>query len=221
MKMAPSQVPASPSAVERAYEQIRVRILDGSLDEGLPVRERDLAADLGLSVTPVHEALVRLAAQGLVMLHPRRGAVITPITVAEADAVLETRNLVEGYAGERIADLDDVRLTDVESRLQRNLEQQRATLVPPDPATFLELDAEFHGIIVGETQNPILSNLLWTSGDRLHRVRVRALSRNAALQEKWFEDHLSMHEQLARRDIDSYRQQLRQHLDITGRWASL
>ncbi|WP_183084877.1 GntR family transcriptional regulator [Mycetocola manganoxydans] len=209
------------SAVERVYQQIRNRILEGTLEEGFPVRERDLAADLGVSVTPVHEALVRLAAQGLVVLHPRRGAVITPITVAEADAVLETRNLVEGYAGERIAALADVRLTDLDARLQTNLNEQRATFDPLDPARFLELDAEFHGIIVGETHNPILSNLLWTSGDRLHRVRVRALRRNATLQEQWFDDHRLMHEHLAKRDTGAYREQLRQHLDITGRWASV
>ncbi|MFU8945419.1 GntR family transcriptional regulator [Mycetocola zhadangensis] len=203
------------------YERIRSQILDGTLEEGFPVRERDLAGSLEVSVTPVHEALVRLEAQGLVALHPRRGAVITPITVAEADAVLETRNLVEGYAGERIAVLDEARLGDFELRLQQNLDEQRATLQPLDPARFLKLDADFHGLIVGETQNPILSNLVWTSGDRLHRVRVRALSRNASLQEKWFEDHCRMHERLVDRDIDGYREQLRLHLDITGRWASV
>ena len=219
--MATSLESPPPSAVERVYEQIRARILEGSLEEGSPVRERDLAAELGVSVTPVQEALVRLAAQGLVVLHPRRGAVIMPITVAEADAVLETRNLVEGYAGERISTLDDSRMAELETRLERNLDAQHATLAPPNPAVFLELDAEFHGIIVGETQNPILSNLLWTSGDRLHRVRVRALSRNASLQTKWFEDHRRMREQLARRDVAAYREQLREHLEITGRWASL
>jgi DNA-binding GntR family transcriptional regulator len=86
------------SVVDRAYASLRQRILSGELEHHAKLRQEDLAAELGVSRTPVREALGRLAADGLVELLPNRGARVADITPADMRASYEARLIVEPAA---------------------------------------------------------------------------------------------------------------------------
>ena len=79
------------SATDRAYHETRGRILDGELAGGDVITEGQVSTSLGISRTPVREAFLRLQAEGLLQLYPKRGAVVVPVSVEEATSVMEAR----------------------------------------------------------------------------------------------------------------------------------
>ena len=83
------------SIVDRVYESVRTRILDGSLERGARLRQEALAAELGVSRTPLREALRRLASEGLVELEPNRGARIPDLSRADMLSAYEARLALE------------------------------------------------------------------------------------------------------------------------------
>src|ERR1700758_5741009 len=89
------------SAAERAYEHTKRAIIRGDLAAGTMTSELLICQQLGLSRTPVHEAFLRLAAEGLLSLESRKGAVVRPMSPSEARDVLEMREAVEAMAATR------------------------------------------------------------------------------------------------------------------------
>ena len=83
---------------DRAYDDIREAILTGALQPGDRIKERDVAAQMGISTTPVKEALRRLEQDGLVVSQPRRGAVVGPLVMTQPAEILELRAHLEGLA---------------------------------------------------------------------------------------------------------------------------
>ena len=83
------------SVVDRVYAALRERIVDGGLVRGTKLRQEALAEELGVSRTPLREALRRLAAEGLVEFHPNRGAHVTDVSADDVRAAYETRLIVE------------------------------------------------------------------------------------------------------------------------------
>jgi DNA-binding GntR family transcriptional regulator len=95
------------SVVDRAYSALRERILSGELPHHAKLRQEDLAAELGVSRTPVREALGRLAADGLVELLPNRGARVADITTEDMRGSYEARLVIEPAAAALAAERRD------------------------------------------------------------------------------------------------------------------
>ena len=89
----------SSNAAERAYQTIRARIMDGSVPPGAALREEALAAEIGVSRTPVRDALRRLLADGLVESARNRGTFVAEITTDDLLEVYQLRAMLEGFAG--------------------------------------------------------------------------------------------------------------------------
>ncbi len=89
---------------DRAYDDIREAILTGALRPGERIKERDVAAQMGISTTPVKEALRRLEQDGLVVSQPRRGAVVGPLVLTPPAEILQIRADLEGYAARLAAE---------------------------------------------------------------------------------------------------------------------
>ena len=89
---------------DRAYDDIREAILTGTLRPGERIKERDVAAQMGISTTPVKEALRRLEQDGLVVSQPRRGAVVGPLVITPPAEILQIRADLEGYAARLAAE---------------------------------------------------------------------------------------------------------------------
>lgn len=96
----------APTASETTYQSIRDRILAGDYPAGTRLREEELATDLGVSRTPIREALRRLAAEGLLNLRPNRGADVVGYDLAELEEIFELRAHLEGYGARRAAEKD-------------------------------------------------------------------------------------------------------------------
>jgi DNA-binding GntR family transcriptional regulator len=178
------------TATERAYAATKERILDGRFGRGELISEGDVAALVGLSRTPVREAFLRLEAEGLLRLYPKRGALVVPVSAAEVEDVIDTRLLVERHAIERIgaagrpasaaADAPPAHGAPAPAALVAALEEEIAAqtrlAADGDARGFVESDRRFHRLLVAETGNTILLALHDSLRDRQARMGLTALS---------------------------------------------
>ncbi|HET8599074.1 MAG TPA: GntR family transcriptional regulator [Segeticoccus sp.] len=142
-----------PSAAERAYSHLKTGILDGSIAPGVLVTEGDVAEELGVSRTPIREALLRLEVEGLVALYPKKGALVIPVSADEARDVLEAREVIEVWAAGRAWS----RRHDLVERLKEHLKVMKGARTSDDVAGFSEADRSFHEEIVAAAGNLILT----------------------------------------------------------------
>jgi len=140
---------------EAAYERLKRRILEGVLQPGARLSEPALAGALGVSRTPVREALQRLAQEGLVELRPGKGARVRVLSPREVEEVYEVRALIEGEAAARAAarcDAAGVR------RLEAALDALEAA-GPTDYAAQIAADERFHALLVAAGGNRVLEQV--------------------------------------------------------------
>lgn len=147
------------NAAEAAYTTVRDGIVRGDHPAGTRLREQDLAARLGISRTPVREALRRLQADGMVTLEPRRGALVANWSAGELDEIFELRALVEGYSARRAATrITDVELAELE-RLCAAMEEV-ASAPQPDHEAVGVLNSRFHQQIHRAANGRYVSGML-------------------------------------------------------------
>ncbi|PWU59930.1 GntR family transcriptional regulator [Micromonospora globispora] len=186
---------AGPSAAERAYQHLKQAILEQVYPGGLLISEGEIAEAAGVSRTPVREALLRLEAEGLVALYPKRGALIRPVSAREIADVIEARRLVELHAAERVWP----RRAEIRADLARWLTQMRRAYAAGDVTALMAADRAFHATVVEAAGNEILAELY-------HRLRDRQLRMGEAgfrLSPGWAEVVLAEHAaQLAALDSD-------------------
>jgi DNA-binding GntR family transcriptional regulator len=160
------------SVPERVYDVLRERILAGELEGGTRLHQENLSAQLGVSRTPVREALTRLAAEGLVELLPNRGARVAAVTLADIRAAFEARLGIEPFTARLAAE----RRAPAALKTMRAAigEQQRART----PRTTYKAIRKYHLAIVEAAGNPHLvrfAETLWSGRIGLH-VYLRQLS---------------------------------------------
>jgi DNA-binding GntR family transcriptional regulator len=153
---------------DRAYQEIRSQIRGGLLPPGSRLVERSLCREMGMSRTPVREALRRLAAEGLVESRPHRGMMIPQLSDEELDEVFEVGLVLESYMAALATRKSGGKPLNI---LRRLLNDMREALSgsPPDRLRYVELDQAFHAAIAGLAGNQRLANMLETAMD------VRAL----------------------------------------------
>ena len=94
----PAPAVKQPPAAERVYAHVKQAVLDRRYEGGTLLTEGELAEAVGVSRTPVREALLRLEVEGLIKLYPKKGALVLPVSAQEIADVVETRLLVEEHA---------------------------------------------------------------------------------------------------------------------------
>lgn len=144
-----------------AYAQLRGRILSGELSDGARLAEEDLAETLGISRTPVREALRRLAAEGLVELLPNRGARVPTWDDDDVEDIFELRALLESHAAHRAASrVDESALGELTS-LCEAMEGVEVDLADVDGLTELAtINRRWHSAVVAAADSPRLSALV-------------------------------------------------------------
>ncbi|MEJ2889402.1 GntR family transcriptional regulator [Actinomycetospora aeridis] len=144
-------------ASERALADLREAILDGDLAAGVHLGEVEIAERLGLSRTPVREALTRLAAEGLVELEAHRGARVTSFSSDDLDGIFAVRLALEPQATERAAahvtpaDLDEL------DRLARRMQELGAPGPGQDLDALVDPNREFHARLLEMAHAPALA----------------------------------------------------------------
>lgn len=156
---------------ERAYQQLEELITTLALPPGMVLGEQNLVQRLGIGRTPIREALQRLARDGLVVVMPRRGILVSEINIRTQLRLLETRRVLERL----IARLAAERATREELEVFAGLAQEmRAAAAAADDLAFMRLDSRFNELIAIASRN---------------EFAVRALANMAGLSRRFWYQH--------------------------------
>ncbi len=192
------------------FEWLEAAVLDRSLPPGTHLIEETLAAQLGVSRTPVREAVKMLAQAGWVELHPHSGAHVRYFSVQEAREAFEVREALEelaaGLAAERSTDEELARLAKI---LERGDEMAASE---PFPKELAKLNSDFHGALFSAAHNNHLTELLidLEKKVRWHFEEVASVRRASSWKE-----HRKILEALRRRDSDRARELMVMHSRTT------
>ena len=156
------------------FNTLRQAILRGELKPGERLMEIQLANKLGVSRTPIREAIRKLELEGLVLMIPRKGAEVADITEKSLRDVLEVRKALEELAVQLTCD----KITKEQIReLEQAAEQFKKTLKSNDITEIAEADVRFHDIIYLATDNQKLILLLNNLREQMYRYRIEYLKR--------------------------------------------
>lgn len=194
---------------DQAYQIIKSKIVSCELKPGEAVTVTDLADALGIGRTPVIQAVDRLMVDGLVEVMPRKGVVVSPVSLDELVELIEVRQINESkvarWAAERI---QERQLKDLRDNLDRMLKATHDR----ELEQLIELDRSFHQTIVASVGNSIMTELLGNLHDRA--VRFWTLSLNVPYQNRRVCDqHAEIIEQLAAHDPDGAEKAMLSHIN--------
>jgi DNA-binding GntR family transcriptional regulator len=145
----------APNLTELAYLSVKQHLLNGELVEGSRLTEEALSSQLGISKSPVREALTRLESEGLVVIESRRGAYVRKFSIRETRDLYNVRELLEVHAV-GIAKLSPALLRE----LAESIERTRFHLDNGDMVAHVEEDIRFHSTIATATENEELCRIL-------------------------------------------------------------
>jgi DNA-binding GntR family transcriptional regulator len=205
---AASQTDSRISASEHVYRGIKEAILDGTLPADSRLVEVSLAGEFGVSRTPVREALKRLAAEGLVFLHPARGMAVKGFTQSEVEDFYTIREVLDGLAARLAAQrVSDGSVT----RLKVLLRIMAEATERGEQDRLVQANVHFHQVIFQATRNEQLIALGQSLADSLQRLSSRAF-RSAERDAEVLEEHGAVVQALERRDPDAAEHAARRHM---------
>ena len=192
---------------EGVYRVLRAAILDGTVPPGGQLRERDIATDLGISRSPLREALTRLEEEGLIVKFPFRGAFVVEVSAREVAEIASIRLLVEPYAGELA--LETLRGPE-RPRLTQTVEELRQATDKNDIPASIDAHLQFHRLFYDFSGHGVLRGL-WNGWETKLRLYLAVDHRSYSD----LHDIAVEHERLAavalEGDMDVFRRELAQH----------
>lgn len=201
------------SKSDLAYEELRRRILGGALEPGDVIGQTRIAAELGLSTTPLREALKRLAAEGLVVLGAHRDARVVELSAEEAQHLFEVRSAVDPITCSLAA----------ERRTEEDLAAMERALAALEPLTgvatpdALQAHRAFHRAVYVAAGNPVLVGILdsiWDKADLYRQRALRARTPTRAERDRVHAQHGWLLEAIREGDAERAQELSRSH--ITG-----
>lgn len=202
------------SMVDTAYDQIRRRILDNIWPPGHRALEQEVALALGMSRTPVREALLRLQSDGLVEVVPRHGMRVLPVSPTDMREIYEILTALECMAAELVA-LRKLGDDELRPLLQATADMDKALAVD-DLDTWAAADERFHASLVELSGNRQLAATVWNYWDRAHRARMFSLRLRPKPVNSTHE-HMALVERLQAGDAIGAAQVNRQHRERASR----
>ena len=191
------------------FNTLRQAILRGDIQPGERLLEIHLADKLGVSRTPIREAIRKLELEGLVLMIPRKGAVVAEITEKSLRDVLEVRRALEELAMKLACE----RILDEEiEELKEAAKEFENALKTGDVTVYAEADVKFHDIIYRTTDNQRLIQLLYNLREQMYRYRVEYLKRDDS-HDTLLAEHQYIIETLERRDSDEAVKAVCAHVD--------
>lgn len=181
---------------EIVFENLREAILSGRLEPGQRLMEVSLAEQLGVSRTPVREAIRKLELEGLVVMIPRKGAYVADVSLKDIIDVLEIRAALEGLAAslasERMSDEDLERLEVMSYEFKQSLETDNIE-------AMVERDVQFHDMIFNATNNQKLIQINNSLREQVYRFRVTYIS-DFNTSKNLVQEHQQIIEAISNRD---------------------
>lgn len=167
------------SLVDEAYAALKQAIRDTVFPPGYQGSEQEIAVRLGMSRTPVHEAIIRLQEDGLVRVLSKRGVLICPLAPQDIREIYEVVIAVESMAAELLAALPDAARTAVADELEAATAAMGEALARDDLPGWAETDELFHRLLVERCGNGRLRRIAQTVTDQAHRARMLTLKLRA------------------------------------------
>lgn len=198
-----------PPAADRVYSHVKQAVLDRHYEGGTLLTEGELAEAVGVSRTPVREALLRLEVEGLIRLYPKKGALVLPVSAQEIADVVETRMLVEEHAVRKAVPPSAMLV----ARLEELLDRQKAEAAAGDLAAAAVTDRCFHAEIVRDGGNEILSRLYDQLRDRQLRMGVAIMNAHPDRIAKSLTEHEEILDALRAGDADRAVELVHRHVD--------
>ena len=190
------------------FQTLRQAILRGELEPGERLMEIHLAERLGVSRTPIREAIRKLELEGLVVMIPRRGAVVASITEKDLKDVLEVRQTLELLAAEVACEritpelLEELRTAASEFHRLKNSQ---------DVTELAAADVRFHDIIYEATGNARLINILNNLREQMYRYRLEYL-KDKGIHERLNKEHQEIYRGIKNGDKEAVRTVIREHI---------
>ena len=191
--------------------RLRDLIVQGHFGPGQRINEVRLGQDLGVSRTPLREAIRTLSSEGLLELMPNRGAIVRSFSMREVIDMIEALSVIE----QGCARLACERATEVEIQRFRNLHAEMVEKYDArERLTYFQLNQELHGMLVGLAENETLMSMHEDIQSRLKRIRFLG-NDEPTVWAQAIADHGAMVEALTKRDSDALVAVLRSHKNLT------
>lgn len=210
MSQSSAQLIADLSKADRVYRHLRRQIRELKIPPGTAISKKEVAMECGVSRAPVSEAIARLASEGLVEVFPQNGSFVAPISREDVQEALflrmalevETVKIVTRQAGEELLE-----------RLGENIEAQARAIDAKhlDLASYDDLDASFHNLIVDAIHSPRTKQVLETARAILDRPRFAALPVKDRPHET-FEEHWRIYDAIRSGDPELAGSAMRVHI---------
>jgi DNA-binding GntR family transcriptional regulator len=164
-----------PSLVDDAYRKLKDAIRENEFPPGYQGSEQEIATRLGMSRTPVHEAVIRLQEEGLVRVLPRRGVVVAAISADDMREIYGVIIALEAAAAELLAERPSDERLSTAHELDAANKAMEAALKNDDLAAWAKADASFHRLLIEHSGNQRLLRMYHTVMDQSHRARMITL----------------------------------------------
>jgi DNA-binding GntR family transcriptional regulator len=194
---------------ELVLDAIREAIINGILQPRERLMEIQLAEELGVSRTPVREALRNLELEGFIVMVPRKGAYVADLSIKDIVDVFEIRAALEGLA----AGLAAERITGEElEEMERLLVEKGESIKQNDFSRLVAVDTKFHETIYKASRNDRLSTIISNLREQIQRFRSTSLSYPGRMKES-LEEHRGILEAIEARDSQTARQLAQEHIE--------
>ena len=190
------------------FQTLRKAILTGELKPGERLMEIQLADKIGVSRTPIREAIRKLELEGLVTMVPRRGAQVAEISEKGLRDVLELRRALDTFcaelASERITDNEKMELKEACTNFERAVGTKDAGIIA-------KADVRFHDIIIRATGNDRMQSMINNLAEQMYRYRYEYV-KNPSVYSQLIEEHRAIIDGFDRRDVDFLKNIMHTHL---------
>lgn len=194
---------------ELVSDALREAIMSGALHAGERLMEIQLAEELGVSRTPVREAIRKLELEGFVVMIPRKGAYVSDISLKDISDVFEIRTaldaLAAGLAAERISE-------DELERLERLLVEIAEAIEQGDIERAVDIDTQFHDVLYKASRNDRLVGIIGNLRELFQRFRSITMGYPGRLKDT-IEEHKCLVEAISQRNIELAQHVAREHMD--------
>ena len=194
---------------DMAYESLKEGILRGILMAGEVYSELELARRFRISRTPVREALIRLAAENLIVFHPRKGISAVSFNQKDIENLYELRGLIEETTISKIA--ANLTLKQIQEIQQLISEQEKCIASDYDEDLFLDIDRKLHLLFIEASGNPFFVKTYNSIRDCMDLSNKKGLKKKGRGREV-IEEHKAILKALIQRDVKKVKKALEKHL---------
>jgi DNA-binding GntR family transcriptional regulator len=200
---------------DKAYEELKKLIMDGTYSPGTFLSERKLGEQLGMSKTPVRAALERLETEAFIATAPQQGIIVRELSLREIREHYEIRIALETYIVQQIAG----KLTPAQLRkLEENLAIQQDCMESEDINGHVEADADFHLLLADFLGNVEIKKVMQHQRDKMFRVAVQISVQNPPRMSSSLNEHNQIFDAIRNGDGDLAVERIQAHFEAGKRY---